>query len=78
MVQHTLYKIEINFIQINQNRHATGGLDSMADFSGVWRCRGSVLVRLEAMLEAREATREYEVTAAAKIQRMYQSKVCLT
>lgn len=69
---------EIIFIQTNQSRHAIGGLDSMADFSGVWRCRGSVLKRLEAMLEAREATRDQEMTAAAKIQRMYQSKVCLT
>lgn len=68
---------EISFTQTGQNRHVIGELDTMAEFSGVWRCRGSVLMKLEAMLEAREATREEEVTAAAKIQRMYRAKVYL-
>lgn len=48
---------------------------TMADFYEVWSCRGSVLAKLEAMLEDREAAREQELKAATDIKRVYRGKV---
>lgn len=47
----------------------------MADFYEVWSCRGSVLEKLNAMLEAREAARDQELKAATDIKRVYRGKV---
>lgn len=47
----------------------------MADFYEVWRCRGPVLEKLSAMVEAREAAREEELKAATDIKRVYRGKV---
>lgn len=49
----------------------------MADFYELWLNRGAVLVKLDAMLEAREATREQELKAATDIKRVYRGKVCV-
>lgn len=48
----------------------------MADFYEVWLSRAAVLVKLDAMLEAREAAREQELKAATDIKRVYRGKVC--
>lgn len=47
----------------------------MAEYYEVWRNRGSVLEKLAAMLEEREATREHEMKAATDIARVYRGKV---
>lgn len=47
----------------------------MADFYGVWRDRGSVNKKLQAMLEGREAARKQELAAATDIERVYRGKV---
>ena len=47
----------------------------MADFYEVWLCRGTVLDKLEALLDAREAAREEELKAATDIKRVYRGKV---
>lgn len=47
----------------------------MADFCEVWLSRGTVLAKLECMLEAREAAREQELKAATDIKRVYRGKV---
>lgn len=51
---------------------------NMADFYEVWLCRGGVLTKLNAMLEAREAARDQELKAATDIGRVYRGKVCTT
>lgn len=48
----------------------------MADFYEVWSCRASVLMKLDAMLEARNAARQQELQAATDIKRVYRGKVC--
>lgn len=50
----------------------------MADFYEVWRCRGPVLEKLAAMVDAREAAREEELKAATDIKRVYRGKVHTT
>ncbi len=47
----------------------------MSDFYEVWLRRGTVLAKLECMLEAREAAREQELKAATDIKRVYRGKV---
>lgn len=47
----------------------------MSDFYEVWLCRGAVLTKLDAMLEAREAARDQELKAATDIKRVYRGKV---
>ncbi|CBJ30452.1 conserved unknown protein [Ectocarpus siliculosus] len=46
----------------------------MADFYGVWSCRASVLRKLDAMLDARNAARQQELQAATDIKRVYRGK----
>ncbi|CAM9384117.1 unnamed protein product [Scytosiphon promiscuus] len=46
----------------------------MADFYDVWSFRGSVLAKLDAMLQDRETAREQELKAATDIKRVYRGK----
>lgn len=56
-------------------RKGCAGYAIMADFYEVWRCRGPVLEKLSAMVDAREAAREEELKAATDIKRVYRGKV---
>lgn len=47
----------------------------MGDFLEVWRSRGSIMGKLAAMLQARDAAREQEINAATNIKRVYRGKV---